>query len=66
MTLEKIKQVKDELARFDERLNNYENRLRNDSFAAYGCNESGALKRSALDLKSCLTEKITNHGLTKL
>lgn len=65
MTLEKLKKVKAELARFDERLNSYENRLRNDSFAAFGCNQSGALKRSAMDLKKSLTENITQHGIAK-
>lgn len=66
MTLEKLKEVKSELERFNLRLTQYENRLRNDSFAAYGCKESAALKRSTMDLKKSLTENITQHGLTRL
>lgn len=53
-----IKIVESELKRFSKRLADFKKRAKEDKFAYYGCKESGALKRSALDLKMELT-KIT-------
>ena len=53
-----IKSVEKETKRFLKRLKSMKKRAKEDSFAFHGCKESGALKRSALDLKMELT-KIT-------
>ncbi len=58
MTLETIKEVELELKRFQKRLKAAKDRLIIDHYAQYGCKETGALKRAALDLKVELT-KIT-------
>ena len=59
MTQENLSEVKQELKRFEKRLNAAIERFKNDSYAKYGCKESGAVKRAAMDLKNELT-KITN------
>ena len=51
-------EIKVEVKRFSKRLEEALNRLRNDEMAKYGCKETGAVKRAALDLKNELT-KIT-------
>ena len=52
--------VQVELERFDRKLRECLKRLRKDKFANYGCKETGAVRRAALDLKNELT-KITQH-----
>jgi hypothetical protein len=53
-----IKEVEVELERFNKRLKALKERVKDDEFAWYGCKETGAVKRSAMDLKMVLT-KIT-------
>ena len=52
VTLEKINAIEIELKRFQKRLNDVKKRFSIDKFAEYGCKETGALKRSALDLRN--------------
>ena len=59
MNTERLTELREELKRFDKRLNAYEKKLSKNQFAAYGCTESGELRRSALDLKLSLTRNIT-------
>ena len=59
MNTERLTELREELKRFDKRLNAYEKKLSRNQFAAYGCTESGELKRAALDLKLSLTRNIT-------
>jgi hypothetical protein len=59
MNTERLTELREELKRFDKRLNAYEKKLSRNQFAAYGCTESGELRRSALDLKLSLTRNIT-------
>jgi hypothetical protein len=56
MTLETINEVEKELERFSKRLQEAKIRFTKDKWAYAGCKESGALKRSALDLKNELTK----------
>lgn len=56
MNLEQIKEVELELKRFQKRLKEAKQRFIEDSRAEYGCKESGALKRGAMDLKNELTK----------
>lgn len=58
MDLKQILEVQKELKRFNKRLEEMIVRAKADSYAFYGCKESGALKRGAMDLKNELT-KIT-------
>lgn len=55
MTPNKIIKIEIELQRFTTRLNALKNRMAIDEYALYGCKESGAFKRAALDLKSELS-----------
>jgi len=55
MELETLKQAKQELKRFEKRLNSAIERLTKEPTARYGCKETGAVKRAALDLKNELT-----------
>ena len=57
MTLETINEVEKELARFSKRLQEAKTRIQGDDYYPMsGCKETGALKRSALDLKNELTK----------
>lgn len=56
MTLENIIEVENELKRFKQRLESAKKRFKEDKYANFGCKESGALKRSAMDLKNELTK----------
>lgn len=56
MTTEDLIEVKLELKRFSKRLDAAIDRFKKDSFAQYGCKESGAVRRGALDLKNELTK----------
>lgn len=56
MTEKSIREVESELKRFTSRLKALKSRMSEDKFALYGCKESGALKRAALDLKMELTK----------
>lgn len=59
MTLETINQVEQEVYRFMKRLDAAKERIKSgDYYPCSGTKETGALKRSALDLKNELT-KIT-------
>ncbi len=58
MEIQKIKEIEQELKRFQERLKSCKQRLETDSYAYQGCAETGALKRSALDLKQLLTKNL--------
>jgi hypothetical protein len=62
MNTKRLNELRKELKRFDKRLNAYEKKLSEDSFAAHGCTESGELKRSALDFKLSLTRNITKSS----
>jgi len=62
MNTERLTELREELKRFDKRLNAYEKKLSKNPFAAYGCTESGELRRSALDLKLSLTRNITKSS----
>jgi len=62
MKIERLNELREELKRFDKRLNAYEKKLSRNHFAAYGCTESGELRRSALDLKLSLTRNITKSS----
>ncbi|WP_439132381.1 hypothetical protein [Polaribacter sp.] len=56
MTKKDIQIVEDEVKRFNKRLKALKERLNTDGdYYLMGCKESGALKRSALDLKMELT-----------
>ena len=59
MTLEDLIQVKAEVKRFNKRLDLAIARFKTDEYAKWGCKESGAVKRSAMDLKMEL------HNITK-
>ena len=59
MNTERLTELREELKRFDKRLNAYEKKLSRNQFAANGCTESGELKRAALDFKLSLTRNIT-------
>lgn len=59
MEIETITEIEIELKRFNSRLKAAKDRLKSDNYAHYGCKETGALKRAALDLKNELT-KITS------
>lgn len=50
-----LEQVQQELNRFQTKLIEYQQRIARDQWASHGCKESGALRRSALDLKQSLT-----------
>ncbi len=58
MTLQILKDIKPELKRFEKRLHDAIQKLTDDEGAIYGCKETGAVKRAAMDLKRELT-KIT-------
>lgn len=58
MQLEDLKNIKKEITRFNTRLNAAIERVEEDHYAIYGCKETGAVRRAALDLKMELT-KIT-------
>jgi hypothetical protein len=53
-------EVRTELERFDKKLSDTIKKFRSDKHAKYGCKETGAVRRAALDLKNELT-KITQH-----
>ena len=54
MKKETIQEVEEETIRFMTKIN--EAKKRSDDALTYGCKESAALKRSALDLKRVLTK----------
>jgi len=57
MTLETIEAIEKEIERFEIRLDAAKTRLQADKSLQWsGCKETGALKRSALDLKNELTK----------
>lgn len=58
MELKDLEDIKKELVRFKTKLDSAVKRIKEDEYALYGCKETGAVKRAALDLKMELT-KIT-------
>lgn len=58
MEVKTLTEIKSELKRFEKRLDAAIARLKEDEYATYGCKETGAVRRAALDLKVELT-KIT-------
>lgn len=54
--------IQSELNRFQSRLIDYQERAKDDPGARYGCKESGALRRAALDLKNELTRITQSIG----
>lgn len=56
MTEQNILEVEKEVERFQLRLFSIKQRIKDDKYALMGCKESGALRRSALDLKMELTK----------
>lgn len=56
MNLQDLQNVKKELKRFEDRLDACIIKVSSDSYALYGCKETGAVKRAALDLKNELTK----------
>lgn len=58
MELKDLENIKKELVRFKTRVDAAVKRIKEDKYALYGCKETGAVKRAALDLKMELT-KIT-------
>jgi hypothetical protein len=56
MNLELLKDIENEVKRFSNKLKLTKERLTKDNYAHYGCKETGALKRAALDLKMELTK----------
>jgi hypothetical protein len=58
--IEMLREVEAECNRFKKRLTAAINRIKKDDFS-WGCKETGALKRAALDLKSELTRITQNR-----
>lgn len=60
--IESLKEIEAECKRFMKRLRASISRIKNDDMISYGfgCKESGALRRSAMDLKNELT-RITKN-----
>jgi hypothetical protein len=58
MELSNLNKLKTELKRFEKRLNEAISRLGKDEYAKYGCKETGALKRSSIDLKNEMTKQL--------
>ena len=56
MTKKTLKIAKREAKRFLERVLTFEDRIAEDKFVLYGCAESGAVKRSSMDLTRALAE----------
>jgi len=56
MNLSTIKEVRQELERFIKRLAALEKRAESDSYTFHGCKETGALKRSSMDLSNVLVK----------
>lgn len=55
MKIETLNEIELELKRFNNRLDEAKKRLSKDEYAKYGCKETAALRRAALDLKNELT-----------
>ncbi len=55
LNIELLNEVESETKRFLKKLKETKARLSKDDYAKYGCKETGAIKRSALDLKNELT-----------
>ncbi len=55
MDLNDVKIVEQEIKRLQTRINKLKERAREDEYTFFGCKESGAVKRAALDLKMELT-----------
>jgi len=58
MDLQSLLDIKSEIKRFNKRLDAAIDRFKKEEYAKFGCKESGAVRRGALDLKNELT-KIT-------
>lgn len=56
MKIKDILTAEKECLRFLDRLRKVKTRLKDDKYTLYGCKETGALKRSSLDLTRSLSE----------
>ena len=57
MTIQDIKDVELELKRFSKKLKEVKERYKTDrNYMFFGCKETGAIKRAAIDLKNELTK----------
>lgn len=57
MDVKQVATIKKELKRFDDRLDDYLNRIKdNGDYYIYSCKESGAAKRASMDLSRMLTK----------
>lgn len=61
LSIDLLNEVENEAKRFLKKLQNAKVRIKDDNRAVYGCKETGAVKRAALDLKNELT-RITTSG----
>lgn len=55
LTVELLNEVEVEARRFLKKLAEAKKRIKEDSYALYGCKETGAIKRASIDLKNELT-----------
>lgn len=55
LTVELLNEVEVEARRFLKKLTAVKKRIKEDSYALYGCKETGAIKRASIDLKNELT-----------
>lgn len=55
LDIELLREVEAETKRFLKKLDMAKKRIQEDQYAVHGCKETGAIKRSALDLKNELT-----------
>ena len=56
MRIDAVKRALNEAKRFQMAAVRYVQKDKEDSFAQYGCKESGALKRASMDLTRALAE----------
>ncbi len=56
MNLEKLLEAKSEAERFLKKVEKLEERANTDTYAFWGCKESGDVRRSSMDLSRSLSE----------
>ena len=62
LSVELLNEVEIETKRFLKKLAQAKKRIKDDNRALYGCKETGAIKRSAIDLKNELSRISTSVG----
>lgn len=62
LSVELLNEVEIETKRFLKKLSQAKKRIKDDKWALHGCKETGAIKRSAIDLKNELTRISTSVG----